>query len=222
MSERATESLLRDLSHGLEPVRPIPRLRTQVLRLLALFAAVVGMHALLGGPLPLRVAGVPWSDPVFAIVLVGLVLTAAGAVVAALCGAVPGREREARAGRAVAVCGALLASAGGLWGLTGAPLEAFPFRDSAPCIGRASVLAIVPALFLCVALIGAFERRPLVGCAFASVGAVTLSAVLVHTTCPHGGAAHILLGHWAAPFTVALVLALPLSLLVRAATRRSA
>jgi hypothetical protein len=222
VTERSTESLLRELPRRLEPVRPIPPLRTVGLALLAIFAAVVALHRLLGGALPLLAGGIPWSDPPFLGVLVGLVLTGVEAVVAALAGAVPGRQAAARAGRAAVLLGAVLASSAALWATLRADLSAapLPIASSLHCLGRAGALGLVPAFFLCLFLARALERRPLLGAGFACVGAITLGAVVVHTTCPHGGAIHVLLGHWLSPFALALLLALPMGALVRGLSQR--
>ncbi len=217
MTERSSESLIEGLARELEPVRPIPRLRTVALSVLGVFAAVLGVYALLGGVLPLGASGVPWSDPVFLCVLAGLASTAGGGILAALAGAVPDREAEARRGRLVLAVGVLLVAAGALAGLLRADaLEpALPIASSLQCGGRATVLGLVPALVVCVFLARAYERRPLLGAGAAALGALALGAVAVHTTCSGGGPLHLLIGHGLTPFAAALVLALPLSLLVR-------
>jgi hypothetical protein len=222
VADRSTESLLRELPQNLEPVRPIPRLRSVLLVLLGIFLVVVGVEAWMRGRLPLLVEGAPWSDPPFLTLLAGLALTAGGAIVAALAGAVPGRETAARAGRALGLAGVLLASGGGLWAVLRAELTEpkLPIVSSLQCLGRASALGLVPALFLCVFLVRAFERRPLLGTGFACVGALALGSVVVHASCPHVGALHVLMGHWASPFALALLLALPLSRLVRRFSQR--
>ena len=222
MGDRATEPLLRELVQGLAPVRRIPRPRTVVLGALALWLLMLGVQALLGGPRPFSVPGGFWGDPPFLVVLAGLVLTAGGGMVAAVAGAIPGRERAQRVALRVALLGALLASGGGLWAVGRAELvgPALPMTSSLQCMGRASALGVVPALFLCAFLSRAFERRPGVGAAFASLGAFALGALAVHTSCSNHEPLHLLLGHSLTPFAAALLLALPLSWLVRRASRR--
>jgi hypothetical protein len=223
MSERRTESLLRELPRNLEPVRPMPRLRTLVVAAVAAFALTLAIDGLLGHPLPLVAGGVAWADGGFLTLLAGLLLTAAGAILAALAGAVPGRERAAAAGWRVAVAGVAVAASAGCWALLG-----FAGADSEgaldlgfECAGRASLLGVVPALVLCVFLARAFERRPLLGAGAAAVGALALGAAAVHASCANGGVLHMLLGHWLTPFAAALLLAAPLSLGVSRLSRRS-
>lgn len=214
--ERSSESLARDLARDAEPVRPMPRLRVLLVGVGAAFGVAVLVSAALGQPLPVLAPGVHWGDPAFLMVLVGLLLSAAGAVPGSLAGAVPGRERAARLGRRVALAGACVASAGGVWAVMRADslAEALPLGSSLGCAGRASALGLVPALFLCVLLSRAYERRPLAGAALASLGALALGALVVHASCADGGPLHVLLGHWVTPFAAALLLALPLSWLV--------
>ena len=223
MSQRSTETLLRELQEGLRPVRPIPRLRSMLLATLGAFALTLGIDGLLGHPIPAFARGVAWGDPAFLGVLAGLLLTAAGGISAALAGAVPGRERVAYWGRALAGAGLLLAAAAA----GGAALRG-PTADSAAalvtgfeCASRASALGFVPALVLCVFLARALECRPRVGAAVAASGAVALGAAAVHASCADSGGLHMLLGHWLTPFGIALLLAWPLSLLVRLASRRT-
>ena len=167
--------------------------------------------------LPITATGVPWTDPVFLVVLMGLAVTAGGGIVAALAGAVPDREVEARRGRLALIVGVLLASGGVVGGLVQADAveTALPFASSFRCGGRAAALGVPPAFVVCFFLARAFERRPLLGAALASLGALALGALTVHASCSGGGPLHLLLGHWLTPFAAALVLALPLSLLAR-------
>ncbi len=222
MADPASEPLLRGLVQDLAPVRRIPRPRTVVLGALALWLLVLGVQVLLGGPRPLSAPLDFWSHPPFQVVLVGLVLTAGGAMTAAVVGAIPGRETARRASRRLALLGVLLASGGGLWAAGRAELvgPALPLASSLHCMGRASALGIVPAVFLCVFLARALERRPALGAALASLGAFALGALAVHTSCSHDEPLHLLLGHSLTPFAAALLLALPLSWLVRRASRR--
>ena len=221
MSDRSTESLLRELSRDLEPVRPIPRLHRVALGAVGALVGVLALHALVGGGLPGLVPGVAWGDGAYWVVLIGLTLVAAGPLGTALTGAVPGRESAARSGRVVALLGAGLLGSGGVWWLvaSGAPEPAWPLASSLGCAGRAAGLALAPGAVLGLFLGRAMARRPLVRATWASVGAVALGAIVVHTTCPDGGTLHVPLGHCVAPWLAALVLAFPLSLVARRVAR---
>jgi len=221
VSERGTEVMLEGLVENLEPVKPIPPLRS-VFRMLALIFGVAALVNLLWVGRSLAPLSA-WLHPPFWLLLIGLVVTAGGSMLAALTGAIPGRERLARMGRGTAWAGALMASLGGILGLAAAdPVVArFPLGITVACAWRACALGAVPAAALCVYLARAFERRPGVAAIFACVGAVTLGSGLVHTSCPSRESLHLLLGHWLAPLGLALLLALPFSLLIRRLGRGS-
>ena len=207
--------MLEGLVQNLEPVRPIPPLRSLFLTLALIFGVAVVLNLLwVGFSFTPHSA---WRQAPFLVLLIGLVVTAAGSMLAAVSGAIPGREGLARRGRRTACAGALMASLGGILGLAGADnvVAPFPLSITVACAWRASALGAVPAAALCIYLARAFERRPGVGAVFACVGAVTMGSGLVHASCPSREALHLLLGHWIAPLGLALLLALPFSLLIR-------
>ena len=213
--------MLEGLVQNLEPVKPIPQLRSVFLMLALIFGVAVLLNLLWIG---LSLAPLSaWLHPPFLVLLIGLVVTAGGSMLAAVTGAIPGREGLARMGRRTAWAGALMASLGGILGLAGADnvVARFPLGITVACAWRASALGAVPAAALCVYLARAFERRPAVGAVFACVGAVTLGSGLVHASCPSREALHLLIGHWVAPLGLALLLALPFSLLIRQLGRGS-
>jgi hypothetical protein len=207
--------MLEGLVQKLEPVRPIPQLWSLFLMLALIFGVAVVLNLLWVG-LSFRPLSA-WLHAPFLVLLIGLVVTAGGSMLAAVSGAIPGREGLARGGRRTAWAGALVASLGGGLGLAAADnvVAQFPLSITLACAWRASALGAVPAAALCVYLARAFERRPGMGAIFACVGAVTMGAGLVHASCPAGDARHLLVGHWVAPLGLALLLALPFSLLIR-------
>jgi hypothetical protein len=203
MSERRpTEPLLRDLVGDLRPVTPIPRLSAVAIATLGAWAVVLVAYWTLGWPRPLGRDAALWSDPAFVAVLIGLALTAAGALAAALCSAVPGRGAAARVGRAL-VLGALTLSVGGALAYSG---------------GAGTSMS----LEACVFLGRGVAPSPLRSAGLAALGAVALGAFAVHAGCAYSDALHMLLGHALAPVAAALVGSLPLALVVRASLRRSA
>ena len=215
MTERTTEVLLRDLATGLAPVQPIPRLGVVAAAAVAAGAAGVAGHALFGGAVPGLVPGVPWGQGVFLLVLLGLACVAGGAVAAALAGAVPGREADARRGRVAAGVGLAVTAAGGAWGVLAGATPEPPVAASFGCTVHATALGLAPGLVLGFFLGRAFTPRPLAQAVFAAAGAVALGSVIVHATCAAGGALHMTVGHFAAPLLASQLLALPLAGLLR-------
>jgi hypothetical protein len=184
--------------------------------------AVAGMWLLSPPPLDL-VRGAPWADPIFAAVLVGLACVALGATLAALAGAVPGRDDLATASGALALLGVAVAAGGGLWALVGSVVSPGEpgLASGLPCLGRACVLAMLPVLVASLFLARGFAHRPLLSAGFAASGSVALGALVVHASCRMGGALHILTGHALAPLLLGFALAIPIGLLVRHWNRRA-
>ena len=217
MRSEGTEGVLRELARELSPVRAIARLRTAAAAVVGSWLLVLAVHWLLDGPLLVLDGALDWRDPTFLAVFAGLVLCAAGAVVTALAGVVPGREGAVRISRGMALVGLLLAAGGGLWAVVvevGAA-SGIPIASSLNCLGYATALGLLPAVVLCAFLARALATRPRLGAAFAGAGAVSLGMLAVHASCTQGGALHMLLGHSFAPFGGALLLALPLGAVVR-------
>ncbi len=212
MSSRATETLLRELARELEPVQPIPKLRSTLIAVVSLWLIAVLVDAWTGGPPP-AIAG---RNLAFVGVLLGLISASAGATLAALAGAVPGRGDEAKWGRALAVAGLVLAAGVSLWAVAQveAAASGVPWATNLACIRRATVLGILPALLVCAFLARAWARKPLVAAGLAATGCVALGSVAVHLSCPAGAGLHVLLGHAFAPLVTTAILALPLAGLV--------
>ncbi len=218
MSSRATETLLRELARELEPVQPIPKLRSAAIAVVGLWLIAALVEGWTGGPPP-AIAG---RNLAFLGVLLGLILASAGAILAALAGAVPGRADEARWGGALAVAGLVVAAAVSFWAVAQVEptVSGVPWATSLACIRRATVLGILPALLVCAFLARAWVRRPLVGAGLAATGCVALGSVAVHASCPAGAGLHVLLGHAFAPLVTTAILALPLAGLVVYFVRR--
>jgi len=214
LSDRRTETLVRELTDDLQPVRRIPRLRTVALLVLAVGGAAAAANtAITGWPFPLVTARLPSGEGSFLMMLAGLALAAGGALVAALAGAVPGRDVAARSGRLSAVVGVALAVGGATWWalMTGAKEAVLPLSSCFGCASHALALALPPALVVGLFLGRALARRPLALSAFAATGVLALGAGFVHASCTDGGALHVALGHVVAPLVLAPLLAWPLS-----------
>jgi hypothetical protein len=169
------------------------------------FAAGVAVSGVLGFPLPGLAPGVPWGSAVFLAVLLGLWALALGAMLAALGGAMPGRESLAGRGRGLAGLGLGVGVGVSLvWCLSPGALETdVPLAATWMCLARAVGLAALPALVLCVTLARAYECRQRMGGVWAWLGAVALGATAVHASCSAGGAPHVVLGHVLEPLVLA-------------------
>lgn len=208
-----SEALVRELARELEPVRRVPRLRTVALAVAGAFALGLAAQAGLGGPLPLRVAGMPWGEAPFLLLLAALLLGGAGCLLAALGSAVPGRGGCARAGRGLAAGGLLAVGVSGALAVeAGEAVARAPAAAELRCALRAGLLGLVPALVVATFLARALARHPRRGALLAAVGAVGLGAAAVHASCGVGDVAHRLLGHGLLPVAAGLALSLPLAL----------
>jgi hypothetical protein len=215
VTRESTDALVERLGRELPPVRPIPRLRVVLgiaaslaaagaLARFALRAPREDLATLLAGSLP------------FACVAAGLALIALGAAATASAASVPGRDRVANMGRALAACGALLA-------LAIAPaFDLFVAHDALRlpqtaefgCLLGGIVAGAVAAAWLALfARWGAPSRRARAAALGIAAGAAA-GALAVHASCPAPDAMHWLFGHAAAPLLAGL-LALSLSALFR-------
>jgi hypothetical protein len=221
VSEPSTRRLVRSLVDELRPVRPLPPLR-RALALVLVVGAVsgaIGLRLLGANPELLAVAA---AYPSFAVIWAGLLVVAVGGVSAALAGAVPGREPEARVAFGVTAVGALGAlGVGGALALLGpaARLDAAPAGAAGMCASMAGLLAL-PALAVAWGFVlRAAPGRPLACLAAAAAGAVALGAFANHMACRQHDALHLIFGHALAPAFAALLLSLPAWLWLRSRER---
>jgi hypothetical protein len=216
MTGRSTEDLSQQLVRDLSPVKPIARLRVAASLVVALSVAAAAAMGWMTGDWPRFGEAAFWSDPITVAVLLGLMVAAAGAVVAALASAIPGREPLARAGWISAGTAAVWVIGCGLWAVVGGESEfaASPLHWSASCFMYALVLAIPAALAASFYLSRGAPQRRLIASGAAAAGAAGLGAVVVHATCDAAGGFHLLLGHCLTPIVAGLLFALPLAKLV--------
>jgi len=217
MTGRSTEDLVQQLVQNLPPVKPIARLRVAAAGVVALSIAAVVATGWMTGAWPRFGEAAFWSDPLSVAILFGLTVTAAGAVVAALASAVPGREPLARAGRVGAGAAVVYLLGCGLWAVAGGESESAAnlFAGSASCFTHALVLAIPAALAASFYLSRGAPQHRLIASGVAAAGAAGLGAVAVHATCSMAGGFHLLLGHCLTPVIAGLLFALPLAGLIR-------
>ena len=221
MSRHTTEDLVHELARDLPPVKSIARLRVVAAKVLVLWLCALAVSWLLGGhrlSVGADSSGGDWSHWS---VWVGLALLAGGAVLAALASAVPGRERAAEAGRAVAVLGVAWVIGSGLWAVAGAEgaRGGTPLAGSFACFGYAIALGLPPLWIAAAFLSRGAPASPLIASSVAVAGAAGLGAFAVHAICPVTGSYHVLLGHCLAPIFAAGLFALPLAALIARASR---
>lgn len=221
MTGRSTEDLVQQLVGNLSPMKPIARLRVAASAVVALWFAAVVATDWMTGTWPRIGEAAFWSDPITVMILLGLMVAAAGAVVAALASAVPGREPLARAGWVSAGTAAVWLIGCGLWAVVGGESEpaASSFAGSASCLAHALLLAIPAALATSFYLSRGAPQHRLIASGVAAAGAASLGAVAVHATCSVTGGFHLLVGHCLTPIIAGLLLALPLAGLIRHWTR---
>jgi len=216
VSRPSTEQLLRELARDVPPVRRIPALRTAAAVVLAAWAiAVAALWALRSSPAPL-LRDIPWDDGFYLAVLLGLAALAVGATLAALAGAVPGRERARGASSGAALLGITLAAGAAVAAvLVTGSRSIEELAGSAACIRHAAALAVLPALAAARFLARGAARSPVLCGVAAVTGAVGLGSVVVHASCRAGAALHVLVGHALAPALLGVLLAAPIALSVR-------
>ena len=223
MSERSTESLLRDLAHALPAVRTLPSVRAVAAAELGVFGVAIALNGLLGFAMP-DFGRAVWTDFLFLALLSCLGVVGVGGTIAALTGAVPGREPEGHIAIGFAVAGLLGAIGAGI-GVSvasGEFGESLPIQSSLMCTLRGAALGLLPMLVGCFFLGRALERRPTVAAVLAILGAAGLGACFVHASCTSGNAVHVLMGHASAPLVATLVLLVPGALLIELCAKRFA
>jgi len=216
MTGRSTEDLVQQLVRNLPPVKPIARLRVAAAGIVALWVTAVVATAWVTGAWPRLGEAAFWLDPIAVAILIGLVVFAACAVIAALADAVPGREPLARAGRIGAGAAGVWLLGCGLWAVGGGEGQssAGQLKGSASCLLHALVLAIPAALAAGFYVSRGAPQHRWIASGVAAAGAAGLGALAVHATCSVAGGFHLLLGHCMTPMIGGLVLALPLAGLI--------
>jgi hypothetical protein len=206
-----SEALIRELARDLDPVQPIPRIRTVMAGVIALwFAAAAIGFAVLGlrpdlGEAMIGMRGV-------AIVFAGLGLAGLGGVVAALAMGVPGREVLARAALALAILGMVIAVGAGtlLFAISPVTDARLLVRGDLACLTVAVLVGLLPAVAVVWFAGRASPFRPVIAVLAAAAGTAALGAITAQGSCPHSEMRHLLVAHALAPAFGVLLLTLPL------------
>ena len=211
MSGSASEALIRELARDLDPVQPIPRIRTVMTGVIALWFAVaaVGFTVLgLRPDLADAMIGVRGVLAVFA----GLGLAGLGGVVAALAMGVPGREVLARAALILAILGMLIAAGVGtvLFAVSPVAEVGVPWTGDLACLAVAILVGLFPAVGVVWFAGRASPFRPVIAVLAAAAATAALGAITAEASCPHSEMRHLLVEHALEPAFGVLLLTLPL------------
>ena len=222
MSEDQTQRLIAGLAADREPVRRRPRLRVVAGAVFAASGLVLVYSMLAHGVRSDWLALFP-GDASYSAILLGLIACGAGATLAALAGAVPGREDVVRRGALFAAIGLSLGALVALLGVAmGAGQEAGrggAIGDDWMCLRSALQMSPLPVAAVLFAVSRGWVGRPGLAAATALAGAAATGALGIHLACGLIGARHFLLGHVSAPVLLALVLCLPATTLLRRLAR---
>jgi hypothetical protein len=205
------EDLIRELARDLDPVRPIPRIRTVTAGVVALWFAMAALGLAALGLRP-DLAEATIGTRGVAVVFAGLGLAGLGGVVAALAMGAPGREVLARAAIALAILGMVVAAAVGTLLVVASPVPEMPVPWSGDlgCLSVAIAVGLLPALGVVWFAGRASPFRPVIVVLAAAAGAAALGAIAAEMSCPHSDMRHLLVAHALAPAAGVLLLTLPL------------
>ena len=216
------QTLIRELARDLEPVQPIPRIRTVTAGVIALWFAVaaIGLTVLgLRPDLAEAMIGVRGVAAVFA----GLGLAGLGGVVAALAMGVPGREVLARVALALAILGMLMAAGVGalLFAASSVAEVRVSWTADLACLAVAILVGLLPAVGVVWFAGRTSPFRPVIAVLAAAAGTAALGAVTAQASCPHSEMRHLLVAHSLAPGFGVLLLTLPLLVALKRFARSS-
>ena len=215
MSSPKDRELFDALTQDLRPVRRAPAFAVAL-------SAVLGVALLCGVALRDRLGPLEtlWQqilgEPLYAAVLLALLIAGVAGSVAAVASSAPDRSRLATQGSRVAWASLGLAVVGcsiGV-GLTPDP-SALGAAVHASCFVFSVAVALVPGAALAFCTMRGWVARPSQAASAALVGVLALGAVLVHLQCAALEPAHFLLGHLTAPVALSALGLVPLAALLR-------
>jgi hypothetical protein len=211
VSGSQAEDLIRDLARDLDPVRPIPRIRTVVAGVVALWLVIAAMGLTVLGLRP-DIAEAMIGARGVAVVFAGLGLAGLGGVVAALAMGVPGREVLARGALTLAALGMVVAAGVGtvLFAMSRVTEARVPFTADLACLAVAVLVGLLPAVGVIWFAGRAAPFRPVTLVLAAAAGTAALGAITAQASCPHPEMRHLLVAHALAPAVGVLLLTLPL------------
>ncbi len=211
----STERLISSLAADLEPVRPLPRLRSAFAAVLAVSLTILAL-ALLGDKAQPGIASI-LSDRIYLTSFIGLLIAAFAGTTAALASAVPGRARLELGGLGLAWLGLATAASMCLIGMRALGLDALasPAGLDAMCFGRASLCLLLPAAAMLSFLVRGWATHPVRAASIALLGSGAIGAGIVHAGCGFLAPKHLLISHLSVPIVLLLLGLYPLSLMLR-------
>lgn len=212
----STDRLIVMLEKDLEPVRPLPRLRSAFAIVLAVWATFVGLMAF--NSQGVGAAASLLGDTIYAASFVGLLIAALGGTISALAAGIPGRERIELVGTGVAAVGLFAAAIACLVGVRaagGLGAQASPPGVDAMCFQEAALFSLLPAGVILSFLVRGWTARPIRAAFIALFGAGALGAGIVHMSCDFLAPQHLLMGHLSVPLVLGLVGLYPLAIVLR-------
>lgn len=214
----STDRLLEGLVEDLQPVRPIPRLRSAFAVILAVWAALLGVvlgssHSDAGQ----RALGTLSTEPIYLVSFLGLALAALGGAVSALAAGVPGRARLELAGLTAAGVGLMAAAVACLVGLQATGFESLANdpHSHAMCFRRGVYLSLLPAGVILSFLVRGWMIHPLRAAGVALLASGALGVSIVQLGCGWLEPRHLLMGHLSVPIALAALGFYPLGLILR-------
>ena len=209
-----TERLIDGLLEDLEPVRPLPRLRTAFAVVLSTWTAVLGLVLWSQDSVP--GATLVLVDRVYLVSFLGLIAASAGATLSSLAASRPGRERVETLGLLVTVAGLSVAALVCVIGILalGATAPSPPGADRM-CFEKGAFLSLLPAGVILSFLVRGWSAHPIRAALVGMLAAGALGAVIVHLSCGVVAPSHLMKGHMSVPLALALVAAYPLGALLK-------
>lgn len=211
----ASDRLISSLVKNLEPVRPLPRLRLAFAIILAVWATLLGVVLWAQESEPgLRSL---FSNRIYFGSFAGLAIASIGATCSALAAGIPGRERLESSGMLVSFVGLSAAAVACLVGMTemGPAAAADGHGIDGMCFRKGALLSLLPAGVILSFLVRGWSAHPLRAAMLALLASGALGTLIVHASCGHIEARHLLIGHLSVPIALVILGLYPLFVILR-------
>ncbi len=213
-----TERLVDGLTEDLDPVQPLPPLRSAFAVVLAVWAAVLGV--VLWSQEYTPGAAQLMMDRVYFASFAGLLVAAIGATVSALAGTRPGRDRLEILGLLSTVAGLSIAALVCLVGILALDLDvSSPPGADRMCFQNGAFFSLLPGGVIFSFLVRGWVAHPLRAAFVGLFAAGALGGVIIHLSCDFLGPTHLMMGHMSVPFALGIVGLYPLGVLLRRSRR---